>query len=272
MLAFYLYGFFIGIAILVSASISERFRKKISSLQLPVSSFQLVWWVVIPGIMGARLYHVLDYWEYYGKNLVKIFYVWEGGVGILGAIAGGILGVWIFAKIKYKKQKIKNTNLKIKKFSEFFFSLLDIIAVGLPAGQAIGRLGNFLNQELYGLPTDLPWGIYIRPENRAAGYEAFDRFHPLFAYEAAWCLIIFIIIITFIKVIKRRGKGELFFLYLGLYGLGRFFLEFLRIEKWTVFLPFLNWHLPVAQVISIIFIIVAFTNIRILSNIRIYKS
>ena len=216
----------------------------------------LLWWVLIPGLIGARLYHVLDYWGYYSKNLNEIFFIWHGGLGILGAIIGGVLGLLAFAHITYHIPHIKKGCKKRKiSFKDFLFSLLDTVVIGLPAGQAIGRLGNFFNQELYGFPTNLPWGIYIRPENRATGYESFERFHPLFAYEMAWSIITFIIIIAFIKAIKRQKKGELFFVYLGFYGLGRFFLEFLRIENWIMTLPFAKWHLSVAQVISIIFII-----------------
>ncbi|OIP03723.1 hypothetical protein AUK18_01345 [Candidatus Beckwithbacteria bacterium CG2_30_44_31] len=111
--------------------------------------------------------------------------------------------------------------------------MLDAGALGLPLGQAIARWGNYFNQELYGLPTNLPWGIYIRPENRLLEVMDFKYFHPLFLYESLWCLIIFIIIINIIKVIPM-GKGKIFAVYLGLYGLGRFFLEFLRLEAWTI--------------------------------------
>ncbi|MBU1499928.1 prolipoprotein diacylglyceryl transferase, partial [Patescibacteria group bacterium] len=114
-----------------------------------------------------------------------------------------------------------------------FWKLLDAGAVGLPLGQAIARWGNYFNQELYGRPTSLPWGIYIRPENRLLSVWEHERFHPLWLYESLWCLIIFIIIIKIIKVIPM-GKGKIFAAYLGLYGLGRFFLEFLRIEPWTI--------------------------------------
>lgn len=110
------------------------------------------------------------------------------------------------------------------------------MAFGLPIGQAIGRIGNYFNHELYGLPTSLPWAI-------EGGY------HPLFAYEAVWNIIIFITIITVIKVIKKPKPGSFFFLYLGLYGFGRFWLEFLRIEPWRV------GGVNVAQGISLICLI-----------------
>jgi len=150
-----------------------------------------------------------------------------------------------------------------------YLILLDLAAFGLPLGQAIGRLGNWFNQELYGRPTNLPWGIYIRPENRLSGYEQFSHFHPLFLYESLWCLGIFIFLYlltnNFHKARTRKFKqffqthasslgtinsnevkkflnlyssplkycpGLLFFTYLFLYSFGRFWLEYLRINPW----------------------------------------
>lgn len=271
LLVFHPYGFFIGIAILVSAWISESYRKKYYS-HLPFAiCHELIWWILIPGIIGARLYHVLDFWQFYSKDLIKVFYVWEGGLGILGAIMGGIFGLGVYSLIiswkRLNSRAIEQIAIKrlerkeVKKLLNYsitqLLNLLDVVVIGLPVGQAIGRLGNFFNQELYGLPTSLPWGIYIRPENRLVGYEGFEYFHPLFAYEAIWCVAIFIIIISVIKVKKERKEGVLFFTYLFLYSFGRFWLEFLRPENWMMVLPIVNWHLRVAQVISIIFIIVS---------------
>jgi len=111
---------------------------------------------------------------------------------------------------------------------------LDLAAFGLPVGQAIGRLGNYFNQELYGLPTNLPWGIYIKPENRIERLAGYEYFHPLFFYEAVWDIIIFIILVIIINIIRKPKPGLFFFTYLGLYGFGRFWLEFLRINPWKV--------------------------------------
>jgi len=123
---------------------------------------------------------------------------------------------------------------------------LDLGVVGLSIGQAIGRWGNYFNQELYGLPTSLPWGIYIRLENRLPGFENFTHFHPLFLYESIGCFAIFLILIkktpilkikyqiskTHIKNKKTPKRGSIFFQYLFLYSLMRFWLEFLRIDSW----------------------------------------
>ena len=161
-------------------------------------------WVVIPGVIGARLYHVIDWWWYYGDHLALAPAVWTGGLGIFGGIGGGIVGLWLFCR----------------KNKQDFLGWLDVVAVGLPLGQAIGRWGNWFNQELYGKQTNLPWGVYIEKE---AGY-----FHPLFLYESIWNLLVFGI------VWRLRRRKNLFVIYLGLYGLGRFGLEWLRLESWPV--------------------------------------
>lgn len=224
---FHLYGLMIGLGVLAGAWAASRKDKKI---------WDSLVWVIGGGIIGARLYHVVDFWEYYRENLAQIPAVWQGGMGIYGGILGGVLGLWIY--VKKRKGRI--------------LPLLDAGAVGLPLGQAIGRLGNFFNQELYGLPTNLPWGIYIKPENRLLSVWEYERFQPLWLYEAIWNLIIFIIIIKIIKIIPM-GKGKIFAAYLGLYGLGRFFLEFLRIEAWIIS------GVNVAQAISLGLILMAFS-------------
>lgn len=244
-MTFHLYGLFIGLGILVAVEISEQARKLLAIGYKRYASFS-VWqgflWVIVPAILGARLYHIFDFWSYYSQFPEKIVATWEGGMGIWGGIIGGTIGLMAYALVtswrEVKGQDIRK--LDIKKFREIlpqFLAYSDLAVVGLPLGQAIGRLGNFLNQELYGLPTNLPWGIYILPENRLADYERYSHFHPLFAYEAVWDLIIFIIVLAIIKIILKARRrifqpGLLFFTYLGLYGLGRFFLEFLRIGPW----------------------------------------
>lgn len=219
---FHLYGLMIGLGVLAGTWVASKKDQKI---------WDSLVWVIGGGIIGARLYHVIDLWGYYREHLSQIPAVWQGGMGIYGGILGGILGLWIYTRRR------EEPNL-------LFLKLLDAGAVGLPLGQAIARWGNYFNQELYGRPTSLPWGIYIRPENRLLSVWEYERFHPLWLYESIYCLIIFIIIIKIIKIIPI-GKGKVFAIYLGLYGLGRFFLEFLRIEAWTI------GGINVAQVISL---------------------
>jgi phosphatidylglycerol:prolipoprotein diacylglycerol transferase len=189
----------------------------------------LVWdallWVLGLGVIGARLYHIFTPSQslldagidtrYYLTHPLDILTTWRGGLGMPGAIIGGVLGLYIFAR----RNKLS------------FGFPLDLAAPGVALAQGIGRWGNFINQELYGPPTDLPWGIYIRPENRLKGFEAFERFHPLFLYESLWNLAN----AGFLLWIRSRfgdrlKEGDLFTIYLVTYALGRFLLEFIRID------------------------------------------
>lgn len=189
----------------------------------------LVWdgliWALFFGVIGARIYHILTPSKalldagidtmYYLTHPLDIILTWKGGLGMPGAIIGGIFGLYIFAK----RRKL---DLRM---------LLDMAAPGVAIAQAIGRWGNFVNQELYGPPTDLPWGIPIRPENRIAPYYQFERFHPLFLYESLWNLGNAILLLWIWRRYRNRLKpGDLFTIYLIIYPIGRFLLEFIRLD------------------------------------------
>ena len=182
-------------------------------------------WALGFGIIGARLYHVftpskslLDMGidtHYYLTHPLDILFTWRGGLGMPGAIAGGVLGLYLFAR----RRKLK------------LVDLLDFAAPAVALAQAIGRWGNFVNQELYGPPSDLPWAIFIRPENRMAGFESFERFHPLFLYESLWNLALAGLLYWLWRNHRERFRPpELFLLYLVGYAFGRFLLEFLRLD------------------------------------------
>lgn len=219
-LTFHVYGLLIGLGVLAGAWQAAKYNKKIWDV-LP--------WVLGCGLVGARLYHVIDQWNYYWLHPGEIIMLWRGGLGIFGGILGGLLGLWWQTKIW--KQWLK---------------IADAGVIGLALGQAIGRWGNYFNQELYGIPTNLRWGIYIKPENRLIEVINYDYFHPLFLYESLWCLAIFFLLK---KLNYKIGSGKTLTIYLGLYGLGRFFLEFLRLESW-------QWQgVNVAQAISLALVI-----------------
>jgi len=239
---FYLYGLLIGLGILAGAGVVEIIRRKelIDKNELESWSVgEVMLWAGGLGVIGARIYHVIDLWQYYVVRPKEILMLWNGGLGIYGGILGGIIGVLIYSFKTAKKRSLKDV-------WERFLTIADVVVVGVPLGQAIGRWGNYFNQELYGLPTNLVWGIYIKPENRLLEVIMYEKFHPLFLYESLWCLFIFIILwkMMFKKRIKL-GRGGMIITYLGFYGLGRFLLEYLRIESWQ------TYGINVAQGISI---------------------
>jgi len=231
-ITFYLYGLLIGLGILAATGIVEIIRRKglVNKNELKSWSVgEVMVWAVGLGMIGARIYHVVDLWKYYMVKPKEILMLWNGGLGIYGGILGGILGALIYSFKTVEKKSLKDVWKR-------FLTITDVVVMGVPLGQTIGRWGNFFNQELYGLPTSLPWGIYIRPENRLLEVMEYERFHPLFLYESLWCLFIFLILWRI--VIKKKlkiGKGGIVLTYLGLYGLGRFMLEYLRIESWQIY-------------------------------------
>ena len=171
---------------------------------------------LVLSVIGARIYHVLDLWSYYGRNLTKIVEIQNGGLGIWGGILGMLLGLLIVVKVK-----------KLD-----FLKSLDLAAPSIILGQTIGRFGNFINQEGFGPPTNLPWGVPIDPANRPAQYLLHPRFHPTFFYEAFLNLVFFILLLYLAG--KVKSKGQVFALYLIFYAAARTISEFWRIDTWVV--------------------------------------
>jgi prolipoprotein diacylglyceryl transferase len=174
-------------------------------------------WAVPFGIVGGRLYHVItDNGNYFGqgKNPVAALYIWQGGLGIWGAIALGAVGAYIGAR----------------RAGLWFPPLADALAPGIVVAQAIGRWGNWFNQELFGKPTDLPWALEIPdPAKRPEGYTQFDTFHPTFLYESLWDLGVAGLVIWADRRF-RLGHGRAFALYVAAYCAGRVWIEALRID------------------------------------------
>lgn len=190
---------------------------------------EIVWdlliWLIIGGVVGARLWHVFTPSPsaiaegrttlFYLTHPFDLINIRNGGLGIPGAVIGGVVTLFFFTR----------------RHGMNFAEWTDIAAPSLALGQAIGRWGNFVNQELYGAPTDLPWKIYIDPLHRLAGFETQEYYHPLFLYESLWNLANMALLIWLTRRFRDRIKhGDIFLVYLIIYPLGRFLLDFLRLD------------------------------------------
>ena len=179
-------------------------------------------WAVPFGIIGGRIYHVITSpAQYFGSNgnPIDALRIWEGGLGIWGAISLGAVGAYLY--------------FRTHKTSLNFRQLLDSLAPGVVLAQAIGRIGNYFNQEVFGKPTELPWGLEIDPVNRPDGFESYATFHPTFLYELLWCLVVAALLIKLPGFLKKitSNQGDVFTLYILGYTLGRVWIEGLRIDE-----------------------------------------
>jgi phosphatidylglycerol---prolipoprotein diacylglyceryl transferase len=225
------YGLLIASAVLIGLALSQRLAQ---SRQLnPDLVGDLLVWLIVGAIPGARLYYVLFQWSYYSDHPDQILAIWRGGIAIHGAIVGGMLAALLFSKIKHCS----------------FWRLADIVAPSLILGQAIGRWGNFFNSEAFGSPTDLPWKLLIPEGRRPAGFESVAYYHPTFLYESLWNLMVFGILMTLFIRFPKLKRGTLFLVYAIAYSLGRFWIEALRTDS-LMFGP-----LKMAQMVSLVGII-----------------
>jgi phosphatidylglycerol:prolipoprotein diacylglycerol transferase len=231
-LAIHWYGIIMATAILLAAMVgtAEARRRR----ENPEIGWSMLLWVAIGGVLGARIYHVIHQWDYYAANLPLIPQIWIGGLGIPGAVAGGALALLVYTRLN---------RLPTARW-------LDIFIIALPLGQAIGRLGNFVNQELYGPPTALPWGIPIDAAHRIGQWvnlTAFPldttRFHPLFAYEALLSLATLGLLLWISRRFAHRlYDGDMALIYLICYGLVRSYLETFRVQNWLIAgIPTATW-------------------------------
>lgn len=216
-------GFLIALGIACGALLSAYRAKKFN--HDPEIIYYLFLPLTIWGLIGARLWHIFTpplssvelgfTTQHYLSHPIDALALWIGGFGLPGAILGGVFALYIFCR----------------KYQQPFGQLADILAPGLALSQVIGRLANYLNQELYGLPANLPWSIFIEPMSRLSGYETIEFYHPLFAYEMILNSIILILLFWLnYKYLSRLKDGDLFLIYLVSYSLARFLLEFLRLD------------------------------------------
>lgn len=230
------YGLLIASAVLIGVSLSQYLAKRRGVN--PDLLGDLIIWLVLTAIPGARIYYVLFEWQQYSQHPEDIIAVWKGGIAIHGAIIGGTIATLVFARIN-----------KVS-----FWQLLDLVVPSLILGQALGRWGNFFNSEAFGSPTDVPWKLYIPPANRPLEYFDYDYFHPTFLYESVWNLGVFIILLfLFFWGLKKRNRtkvGTLTFVYLIGYSIGRFWIEGLRTDSLMI------GSLKIAQIISLVAIAV----------------
>lgn len=206
-----LYGLCIALGVIAAVVISSKRWEARGGNPDDIGTIAL--WAVPAGVIGARLYHVATDWKTYQGQWAEALNITNGGLGIPGGVAAGVIvGIIV----------VKRKHLPVR-------PLLDVVAPAIPVAQAIGRLGNWFNQELYGRPTSLPWGLEIDPEHRVPGYEAVSTFHPTFLYEALWNLGVAGLLIWIDK--KRWLRpGELFLLYAFGYSIGRLWVEEMRID------------------------------------------
>ena len=218
----HLYGFLLGLAIVSVISCAEWVLKRAGKTLALRILWPVVIWMTMFGVVGARAYHVAtDLSVYEAQSFTEIFKIWNGGLGIFGAVFGAMIGL-LFAL--WRARELSGKNILI---------FIDAIGFGWPLGQAIGRWGNFFNHELYGKPVDEHFllGLHVPFQFRLPGYEQFSRFHPLFLYESMTMFIVWLALYIWLKKTRVRavGTGKIFGLVCVAYALVRFVLEPLRI-------------------------------------------
>jgi prolipoprotein diacylglyceryl transferase len=208
------YGLMLALGVLAAAYVAEKRwaakghdPKEIGQLAVPV---------VIAGVIGARVYHLFTGYKWSEGGVVGAFEIWKGGLSIWGAVVGGLIAVIIVGRRRHMN----------------VLELMDAIAPGVVLAQAIGRWGNYFNQELFGRPSTLPWALEIDRAHRPAGYERYATFQPTFLYESLWCLLVFGVLLWAEKRFRFRN-GQTFALYVALYTFGRIWFEALRVDEAT---------------------------------------
>lgn len=235
------YGLIIMLGVVAAAALSFRQARKWNENTDMV--YDLLPWLLVFGVIGARIWHVLTPSAasgltvgYYLQNPLQIVMIWRGGLGIPGAVIGGAIALFWYTRRR----------------GASFARWADIIAPGLLLAQAIGRWGNFVNQELYGPPTTVPWGIQIDPAHRFGPYVDLNRFppeqrfHPTFLYESIWNLVGFVFLLWVGRRYAHRLRdGDITFFYLIYYAAGRLWIEILRPDAWLI------GPLPAAQLFAL---------------------
>ncbi|WP_273846260.1 prolipoprotein diacylglyceryl transferase [Rubrobacter calidifluminis] len=241
-LTLHYYGLFIAVGVAVATWLGG---KELERRGYPrETALDALLYVIIPGLVGARLYHVVtDYELYRGHPFPGVFEIWDGGLGIYGAVAGGLVGLAFFCW----RRKID------------LLRFMDAGAPGLAFAQSIGRWGNYFNQELFGHPSNLPWAIRIDPQYRPPQYAHYTSFQPTFFYESVWD---FFVGFALLWVARRSGwnlkRGDIFFLWVVLYSFGRFFTTMMRVDTEFPIIGGISGNLLVSAALVIGFSLVVF--------------
>lgn len=247
--ALHYYGVIMFIAIVfalfVICFVARRYHKDVDTeVLLDVLPF-----VILAAILGARVYYVIMDFSYYSEHLQEIPAIWNGGMSIHGGILGGIISGFAIAKVK-----------KIS-----FLKYADVVSYGLILGQAIGRFGNYFNCEAFGKPCSIPLlKLFIPLSHRPDGFEHFEYFHPTFLYESIWDLFVFFVLFFVVRRIvtsNNLANGTIFCSYLILYSIGRFFIEWCRLDSVKDL-----FGLPIAQIVSIVVVFISILGLIILNK------
>ena len=238
------YGLLIASAVVVGLSLARRLARRRGIDPSVVSD--LLPFLVLGAILGARTYYVLLEWRHYSGRWGEMIAIWHGGIAIHGALIGGSLATILFCR--WRRQA--------------FWPLLDVLLPAVALGQAIGRWGNFFNSEAFGLPTDLPWRLTIPRANRPPEFLEQASFHPTFLYESLWNLGVCALLLALFRQ-ACRGRldlrpGALSCIYLIAYSCGRFWIEALRLDPLCLWSqpPFCSGGLRMAQLVSLLLIVV----------------
>jgi prolipoprotein diacylglyceryl transferase len=208
---FHMYGVILAVGVLVAVFVAEqRWRRR----GYPRDGiYDISFWVVIWGVIGARLYHVITDYQRFEDDPWRAFQIWKGGLGIWGAVIAGAVAVIVVTRRRHLPTLV----------------VMDCMAPGIVLAQAIGRWGNYFNQELFGKPSTLPWALEIAPQHRPVGYAQYATFQPTFLYESLACLAI----VGILLLVEHRAPlkiGQTFALYVALYTFARFWFENMRID------------------------------------------
>ncbi len=250
----YYYGILITLGVIAAAFLGQAEAKRRG--MNPEFIWDALFWVVLAGIVGARIWHILTpppsmveqgiTTKWYLMHPLDMLNIRNGGLGIPGAVIGGALALWIYCR----RKRIS------------FLTWADVAVPGVALAQAIGRWGNFFNQELYGLPTNLPWKIYIDPLHRVEGFQNYEYFHPLFLYESLWNVANMAVLLWLARRFEKWLKpGDIFLIYMIMYSIGRFSLDFLRLDASQV--AGINFNQTFVVIVALVAGVIIFLNHRL---------